>query len=51
MGITFEGLLKVLVEFRDVQFRSEPERDAARIENLEYVIQTMLEKLRDIHDR
>lgn len=51
MGTTFEALLDQLVDFRDRQFRSEPERDRARIENFESILQAMLEKLRDQEPR
>jgi hypothetical protein len=47
MGNTWEGLLKALVECRDASYRSDPERDKARLDNLEYVVQSILEKLRD----
>lgn len=47
MGSTWEGLLKELVECRDRDYRTEPERDEARRNNLEWIVQTILEKLRD----
>ncbi len=48
MGSTWESLLKALVDCRNRNdFRSEPERDEARRDNLEWIVQTMLEKLRD----
>lgn len=46
MGTTYQGLLDSLVAFRDQEFRSDPEREAARIDMLESTIQAMLEKLR-----
>jgi hypothetical protein len=47
MGFTWEGLLKALVDCRNSNFyRSEPEHDQARRDNLEFIVQTMLEKLR-----
>lgn len=51
MGQSFEDLLEQLVDARDAKYRDEPERDEARLRTLESVMQTMLEKLRDIHDR
>jgi hypothetical protein len=51
MGSTWESLLKALVDGRDAPYRSEPERDQARRDNLEWIVQTMLEKLRDAEDR
>jgi len=48
MGSTWESLLKDLISTRDRNdYRSEPERDEARRDNLECIVQTMLEKLRD----
>lgn len=48
MGSTWESLLRALVECRDSdRYRSEPEHDQARRDNLEWIVQTMLEKLRD----
>jgi hypothetical protein len=48
MGSTWESLLKALVDCRDRRdFRSDPEHDQARRDNLEWIVQTMLEKLRD----
>jgi hypothetical protein len=45
---TWEELLKALVAVRDSNLhRSEPEHDEARRDNLEFVVQTILEKLRD----
>lgn len=53
MGQSFGDLLDDLVEFRDSahRFRNDPDREEARMRLLESIIQTMLEKLRDIHDR
>jgi len=48
MGSTWESLLQALVDCRNRNdFRSEPEHDEARRDNLEWIVQTMLEKLRD----
>ncbi len=48
MGFTWERLLEALVMTRDSRaFRSDPEHDRARRDNLEFIVQTMLEKLRD----
>lgn len=50
MGSTWESLLKALVDGRDGDYRTEPERDVARRDNLEWIVQTMLEKLRDAEE-
>jgi hypothetical protein len=47
MGASWESLLRALVEVRDRNYRSDPERDEARRDNLEWIVQTMLENLRD----
>ncbi len=47
MGSSWEDLLDVLTDFRDLRFPSDPEREAARIDNIEFILQRMLEKLRD----
>jgi hypothetical protein len=47
MGSTWESLLEALVKGRDADYRTEPERDQGRRDNLEWIVQTMLEKLRD----
>jgi hypothetical protein len=47
MGSTWESLLKALVDGRDADYLSDAGRDQARRDNLEYIVQTMLEKLRD----
>jgi hypothetical protein len=47
MGASWESLLRSLVEVRDGLYRSEPDRDEARRDNLEWIVQAMLEKLRD----
>ena len=51
MGNTFEDLLAELVAYRERDYSSDPEREDARIEAIEYVLQTTLEKLRDMHDK
>ena len=50
MGSTWESLLQALVDCRDGDYRSDPERDLARRDNLEWIVQTMLEKLRDAEE-
>jgi hypothetical protein len=46
--LTWEDLIKALVAVRDSNMcRSEPEHDEARRDNLEFVVLTILEKLRD----
>jgi len=47
MGSTWESLLKALVDGRDADYLTEPGRDQARRDNLEWIVQTMLEKLMD----
>ena len=47
MGSTWESLLKALVDGRDADYGTEAGRDLARRDNLEWIVQTMLEKLRD----
>jgi hypothetical protein len=47
MGSTWASLLSELVAVRNREYRSEPERKEVQIETLEYIVQTMLEKLRD----
>jgi hypothetical protein len=44
---TYEQLLEMLVDARDADYRSDPERDAARFNRMESILQSMLEKLRD----
>jgi hypothetical protein len=51
MGETFEDLLNRLCDARDAEYRTDPDRDEARLNSLESVVQTMLEKLRDRFDR
>lgn len=47
MGSTWQSLLDELVRVRDMDFRSDPERDKAQRDTLEWIVQTILEKLRD----
>lgn len=47
MGSAWESLLEALIKGRDAIYRNEPERDTARRDNLEWIVQRMLEKLRD----
>jgi len=51
MGETWEGLLEDLVAARNGDYRSDPERNEARLNAIEYIVQTMLEKLRDEADQ
>ena len=51
MGQTFQGLLDYLVVVRDADYRSDREREQARLESLDYVAQKMLEMLRDKFDK
>lgn len=47
MGSTWQSLLEEFVRVRSAQYRNVPEEAAARMENIEYTLQTILEKLRD----
>jgi hypothetical protein len=47
MGQSFEDLLNELIAIRDGDYRSDPERNEARLRSLESIMQTVLEKLRD----
>lgn len=51
MGTTWQILIDLMAEVQHRQFRSEPERDEARLENLEFVVLRMLEMLRDREDQ
>ena len=51
MSETWEGLLEDLVAARNGDYRSDPERNEARLNAIEYIVQTMLEKLRDEADQ
>ena len=44
---TFDELIEHLVSWRDAEFRSDPERDEARLNLIESVLKATLEKLRD----
>lgn len=45
MGTTYRDLLEELVALRATPFRSDPERDEARLRKVEEIMQTMLEML------
>ena len=47
MGTTFEELLNQFCAARDANYRDEPERNEARLDNMESTLQSMLELLRD----
>jgi hypothetical protein len=47
MGSTWESLLNALIECRNRDYRSEPERAEAMLSALDNIVQTMLEKLSD----
>jgi hypothetical protein len=48
MGSTWESLLKALSDcIHSNGYRNEPDHDRARRDNLEWIVMTMLEKLRD----
>jgi len=51
MGSSYSSLLDMLIEARDADYRSDPERNEARLNMIESVMQTLLEKLRDQFDR
>ncbi len=42
-----ESLRKQFLEARNDRYRTDPEWHAARLDNLEYTVQAMLEMLRD----
>lgn len=44
---TFQSMLDRLVEIRDAEYRNDPDRTAARIDSMESILQSILEKLRD----
>ncbi len=50
MGTDFSTLLQQLVDVRDAEYRSEPERYDARLNSMEGILQAMLELLRDRFD-
>lgn len=50
MGTTFAGLLEMLHEADTMQYRDDVERQHVREQTMNYVVRTMLEKLRDLHD-
>lgn len=51
MGSTWQSLLEELARVRGENYRTEPDRVAAVVEHLEWIVQTMLEKLRDSEQR
>jgi hypothetical protein len=51
MGQTFADLLDDLTAATQGQYRSDPERYETVLRVMAITMQTMLEKLRDLHDR
>lgn len=51
MGSTFESLLESFIAARDIDYRTDPERDEGRLQVMESTVQAMLELLRDKFDR
>ena len=47
---TFAELIEQLVAYRDRDYRTDLQRDEARLNAIEGVLQATLEKLRDAHD-
>lgn len=45
MGTTYRKLLRELTSLRATPFPNDPERDAARLQTIEEIVQTMLEML------
>lgn len=52
MGQSFQDLLNEFVNAREMAClaRNDPDRNSARLDNIEYTVQTILEKLRDKFD-
>lgn len=50
MGSTWQSLLEEFLRVRNARYRNDPEEADARMKSVEYTIQTMLEKLRDLND-
>lgn len=46
-AFTWADLIRHLTDWRRKDWRTDPERDTYRLQNLEWVVQAMLEKLRD----
>ena len=44
---TYQNMLGRLVSVRDGDYRSDPDRHEARLDAMESILQSMLEKLRD----
>jgi hypothetical protein len=51
MGSTFGSLLESFVAARDIEYRTDPERDEGRLQVMESTVQAMLELLRDKFDK
>lgn len=49
-AFTYADLIRHLTDWKRAEWRSDPERDAYRIANIEWVVEVMLEKLRAEHD-
>ena len=47
MGQSWEDILEWFCRRRDDAYRTDPERDAARLDNVESAVQAILEKMRD----
>jgi len=47
MGSTFQSLLDSFIQALDAEYRNDPDRYAARLDNIESTVQQMLEMLRD----
>ena len=47
MVTNWQDLIDLLAAVQTAQYRSNPERDEARLEQLEFVVSRMLEMLRD----
>jgi hypothetical protein len=50
MGQTFQDLLDLVSEVAQQKYRTDPDYDRAVLAILLPTVQTMLEKLRDLHD-
>ncbi len=47
MKFTWDDLIEHLTNWKQRDFRSDPERDEYRLHKIEFVVEMMLEKLRD----
>lgn len=45
MEVTYDSLLQVLVDTNEAEYRSDPEREDAKLEAIEYVLTCLLAKL------